>query len=52
MSSKQKVPKFRPLEEAVRGVRQIDTKVLNRRIQALHQSQIIPPELWNLQVTI
>jgi hypothetical protein len=52
MSSERKVPEFRPLEEAVRGVLQIDTEALNQQIETQKRSQIITPELWNLRVTI
>jgi hypothetical protein len=52
MFSERKDPPLRPLEEVVRGIQQIDAETLNQQIKALHQSQIVPPEMWNLQTTI
>lgn len=52
MSSERKVPTFRPFKESVKMIKQIDVEALNQRILALHHSQIITPDLWNLRVTI
>lgn len=45
-------PRFHPFEEWVRRICEVDTKVLNERIEAQKRSQIIIPELWNLQINI
>lgn len=52
MSSERKVPTFRPFEESVAMIKQIDAEALNQQILTQQLSQIITPELWNLQVTI
>jgi hypothetical protein len=52
MFSERKVPKFRTLEEVVRGALQINTEALNQQIESQQRSQIIPPKLWKLRVTI
>lgn len=52
MFSEKSVLRFHPFEESVKMIKQIDTEALNQRIKAQQRSQIITPELWNLQATI